>query len=63
MLPEPHYFILVMNGPNKLVCFSLASLSSLVLYNTLAYWTHYYLTNIKHRECDTQGSIHNTPFS
>ncbi len=31
-------FFLLTNGPNKLECLSLTSISSLVFCNTLAYW-------------------------
>jgi hypothetical protein len=37
---EHFLFSKLMNGPNKLECLSLASISRLVLCNTLAYWAH-----------------------
>jgi hypothetical protein len=33
-----HLLLHLTNGPNKPECFSLATLSSLVQYNTLTYW-------------------------
>jgi hypothetical protein len=42
-----------MNRPNKLECFSLASLFGLVYYNVLAYWA--YSQVAKKRKCCEYG--------
>jgi hypothetical protein len=42
---EHFLFSKLMNGPNKLECLSLASLSRLVFCNTSAYWAHSKVTN------------------
>ncbi len=53
-----------MNMPNKLECLSLASLSSLLLCNSLAYLADSFDTKkIKYCDYDYWDSIHNTSFS
>ncbi len=40
----PSFSSQLRNGPNKLECLSLTSISSLVYCNSLAYWVHLYVT-------------------